>query len=113
MGQHKVIISSQSHLRRQIYTLSSSSPHASQPIHLPIPICLVRLAPTVGAQRRCLMQMGMAKESFVELTERIGRKTGGLAAHDIVCAAGHPDSAGALGAGASRRWARPRRALWS
>ena len=27
---------------------------------------------------RCLTQMGTEKESFVELTERIGRKTGGL-----------------------------------
>ena len=28
--------------------------------------------------RRCLTQMGTGSESFVELTERIGRKTGGL-----------------------------------
>ena len=28
--------------------------------------------------RRCLTQMGTQKETFVELTERIGRKTGGL-----------------------------------
>ena len=27
---------------------------------------------------RCLTQMGTQKESFIELTERIGRKTGGV-----------------------------------
>lgn len=37
-----------------------------------------------GARGRCLTQMGTAKESFVELTERIGRKTGGLAASPLV-----------------------------
>ena len=42
-----------------------------------------------GAARRCLTQMGTAKESFVELTERIGRKTGFLATRDTVCALGH------------------------
>ncbi len=28
--------------------------------------------------RSCLTQMGTDKESFIELTERIGRKTGGV-----------------------------------
>ena len=39
---------------------------------------------TVRALGSCLTQMGTAKESFVELTERIGRKTGGLAASPLV-----------------------------
>ena len=34
--------------------------------------------------RRCLTQMGTQKESFVELTERIGRKTGGLSVSPFV-----------------------------
>ncbi len=34
--------------------------------------------------RRCLTQMGTKSESFVELTERIGRKTGGLGASPFV-----------------------------
>lgn len=36
------------------------------------------LLPLVPLFCRSLTQMGTAKESFVELTERIGRKTGGL-----------------------------------
>lgn len=41
----------------------------------PVPQALLPLVPLFC---RCLTQMGTAKESFVELTERIGRKTGGL-----------------------------------
>ena len=33
---------------------------------------------------RCLTQMGTAKESFIELTERIGRKTGGLSVSPFI-----------------------------
>ncbi len=33
---------------------------------------------------RCLTQMGTQKESFIELTERIGRKTGGLSVSPFV-----------------------------
>ena len=33
---------------------------------------------------RCLTQMGTEKESFIELTERIGRKTGGLSVSPFV-----------------------------
>jgi Zn-dependent M16 (insulinase) family peptidase len=36
------------------------------------------LLPLVPLFCRCLTQMGTATESFIELTERIGRKTGGL-----------------------------------
>jgi Zn-dependent M16 (insulinase) family peptidase len=36
------------------------------------------LLPLVPLFCRSLTQMGTTKESFVELTERIGRKTGGL-----------------------------------
>ena len=32
---------------------------------------------------RCLTEMGTSKEDFVELTERIGRKTGGLGAYSF------------------------------
>ncbi|KAL4419293.1 hypothetical protein ABPG77_008343 [Micractinium sp. CCAP 211/92] len=41
----------------------------------PVPQTLLPLVPLFC---RCLTQMGTAKESFIELTERIGRKTGGL-----------------------------------
>lgn len=41
----------------------------------PIPANLLPLVPLFC---RCLTQMGTAQESFIELTERIGRKTGGL-----------------------------------
>ncbi len=34
--------------------------------------------------RRCLTQMGTEKESFIELTERIGRKTGGVSVSPFV-----------------------------
>ncbi len=33
---------------------------------------------------RALTQMGTEKESFIELTERIGRKTGGLTVYPFV-----------------------------
>jgi hypothetical protein len=36
------------------------------------------LLPLVPLFCRSLTQMGTSKESFIELTERIGRKTGGL-----------------------------------
>ncbi|QDZ25312.1 presequence protease [Chloropicon primus] len=35
---------------------------------------------------RCLTEMGTTKEDFVELTERIGRKTGGLSAYSFTSA---------------------------
>uniref|UniRef100_A0A061S1H5 Presequence protease 2 n=1 Tax=Tetraselmis sp. GSL018 TaxID=582737 RepID=A0A061S1H5_9CHLO len=41
----------------------------------PVPASLLPLVPLFC---RCLTQMGTETESFVELTERIGRKTGGL-----------------------------------
>ena len=41
----------------------------------PVP---ARLLPLVPLFCRSLTQMGTAKESFIELTERIGRKTGGV-----------------------------------
>lgn len=41
----------------------------------PVPAALLPLIPLFC---RSLTQMGTAKESFIELTERIGRKTGGL-----------------------------------
>lgn len=43
-----------------------------------------RLLPLVPLFCRCLTQMGTEKESFVELTERIGRATGGLSISPFV-----------------------------
>ena len=42
------------------------------------------LLPLVPLFCRSLTQMGTDKESFVELTERIGRKTGGLSVSTMV-----------------------------
>ncbi|BDA40898.1 Presequence protease, mitochondrial [Coccomyxa sp. Obi] len=42
------------------------------------------LLPLVPLFCRCLTQMGTEKESFIELTERIGRKTGGLSVSPFV-----------------------------
>merc|ERR1719333_1751680 len=44
------------------------------------------LLPLIPLFCRCLTEMGTETESFVELTERIGRKTGGLAATTLVSA---------------------------
>merc|ERR1719331_3181873 len=44
------------------------------------------LLPLLPMFCRCLTEMGTQTESFVELTERIGRKTGGLAAVPLVSA---------------------------
>jgi presequence protease len=49
----------------------------------PIPSTLLPLLPLFC---RCLTQMGTATESFVEMTERIGRKTGGVSASPFVSA---------------------------
>ncbi|KAG2493609.1 hypothetical protein HYH03_008126 [Edaphochlamys debaryana] len=45
-----------------------------------------RLLPLVPLFCRSLTQMGTAKESFVELTERIGRKTGGISVYPFTSA---------------------------
>ena len=42
------------------------------------------LLPLVPLFCRSLTQMGTDKESFIELTERIGRKTGGLSVSTMV-----------------------------
>jgi len=42
------------------------------------------LLPLVPLFCRCLTQMGTADESFIELTERIGRKTGGLSVSPFI-----------------------------
>lgn len=42
------------------------------------------LVPLVPLFCRCLTQMGTETESFVELTERIGRKTGGISVSPFV-----------------------------
>lgn len=47
----------------------------------PVPADLLPLVPLFA---RSLTQMGTAKESFIELTERIGRKTGGLSISPFV-----------------------------
>lgn len=47
----------------------------------PVPAELLPLVPLFC---RCLTQMGTAEESFIELTERIGRKTGGLSVSPFV-----------------------------
>ena len=71
----------------------------------PVALALLRLARPGGCTyaawpvsppplplRRCLTQMGTAKESFVELTERIGRKTGGVSVSPFVSSVrGSPD----------------------
>lgn len=46
----------------------------------PVP---ARLLPLVPLFCRSLTQMGTAEESFIELTERIGRKTGGLSVYPL------------------------------
>ena len=44
------------------------------------------LLPLIPLFCRCVTEMGTETESFVELTERIGRKTGGLSASTLVSA---------------------------
>ena len=53
-----------------------------------------RLLPLVPLFCRCLTQTGTGKESFIELTERIGRKTGGISASPLTSSIrGRPDPA--------------------
>jgi presequence protease len=51
---------------------------------LPLERVPARLLPLVPLFSRCLTQMGTATESFVELTDRIGRKTGGLSVSPLI-----------------------------
>ena len=44
----------------------------------PVPASLLPLVPLFC---RCLTEMGTQSENFIELTERIGRKTGGFAVY--------------------------------
>ena len=44
----------------------------------------MHLIPLIPLFCRCLTQMGTAQESFVELTARIGRKTGGVSVSPFV-----------------------------
>jgi presequence protease len=58
----------------------------------PVPVDLLPLVPLFC---RCLTQMGTEKEGFVELTERIGRKTGGLGVSPFVSSLrGKPEAVG-------------------
>lgn len=51
---------------------------------LPLEAVPARLLPLLPLFCRCLTQMGTATESFVELTDRIGRKTGGLSVSPLI-----------------------------
>lgn len=51
---------------------------------LPLEGVPARLLPLLPLFCRCLTQMGTATESFVELTDRIGRKTGGLSVGPMI-----------------------------
>ena len=51
---------------------------------LPLEAVPARLLPLLPLFCRCLTQMGTATESFVELTDRIGRKTGGLSVGPMI-----------------------------
>lgn len=51
---------------------------------LPLAGVPARLLPLVPLFCRCLTQMGTATESFIELTDRIGRKTGGVSVSPFV-----------------------------
>jgi len=60
---------------------------------LPLATVPARLLPLVPLFCRCLTQMGTTAESFVELTDRIGRKTGGVSVSPLVSdVRGKPDS---------------------
>ena len=51
---------------------------------LPLAGVPARLLPLVPLFCRCLTQMGTATETFVQLTDRIGRKTGGVSVSPLV-----------------------------
>ena len=76
----KVALGDTTVLKHDIFT--NNVVYAS--VALPMSGVPARLLPLVPLFCRCLTQMGTATESFVELTERIGRKTGGIGASSVV-----------------------------
>jgi len=66
---------------------SDRIPSSDHPVHqaaLDMKAVPQHLLPLLPLFCRSLTQMGTDKESFVELTERIGRKTGGLSVSTMI-----------------------------
>eukprot|EP00899_Mesostigma_viride_P012227 jgi/Mesvir1/21004/Mv08062-RA.1 len=66
-------------------------------VALDLRVIPLRLLPLVPLFSRCLLETGTDKLSFVQLTNRIGRRTGGISASSFVSAVrGEPDAVGYL-----------------